>query len=88
MPSTPRDSNNVPAKMGVLCTDGVTLIPIAVDALGNMKVDQISTISFTPATIAPRDENFVPAWLGVSSVDNETPVPIYVNAEGAVLIDT
>ncbi len=83
----PRDQNHVPVKMGLWCVDGVTPIPIAIDALGNMKVDTASTISFDPATIAPRDENHVPVWMGVSSVDLVTPVPIYVNADGAVLID-
>lgn len=84
----PRDQNHVPVKMGLLCTDGVTPVPIAIDASGNMKVDQASTISFSPEDIAPRDENHVPVWMGVSSVDGVTPVPIYVNADGAVLIDS
>lgn len=87
MTNAKRDSNHVPTRLGVLCTDGVTLVPIAIDAGGNMKVDAVSTISFTPSDIAPRDENHVAAWMGASSVDG-TPVPIYVNADGAVLIDT
>lgn len=84
---TPRDNNFVPVRMGILCTDGVTPVPIAIDALGNMKVDTASSISFSPTEVAPRDENHVPTWMGVSSVDGVTPVPIYVNADGAVLID-
>lgn len=84
----PRDQNFVPVKMGILCTDGVTPVPIAIDAGGNMKMDMVSTISFDPTTVAPRDENHVPVWMGVSSVDLVTPVPIYVNADGAVLIDS
>jgi len=83
---TPRDNNFVPVKMGILCTDGVTPVPIAIDAGGNMKVDAASTISVA-ATDAKRDENHVPTWMGVSSVDGVTPTPIYVNADGAVLID-
>lgn len=84
---TPRDNNFVPVKMGILCTDGVTPVPIAIDAGGNMKVDAASTISFTPSTIALRDENHVPVWMAENSVDG-TPIPIYVNADGAVLVDS
>jgi len=85
---SPRDQNGVIAKMGILCTDGVTLVPIAVDGSGNMKIDTASSISFDPATVAPRDENHAPVWMGVSSVDGVTPVPIYVNAQGAVLVES
>ena len=84
---TPRDNNHVTAKMGILCMDGVTPVAIAIDAGGNMKVDEVSTISVV-AQNAQRDENHVPTWMGVSSVDGVTPVPIYVNANGAVLIDS
>lgn len=83
----PRDNNFVPVKMGILCTDGVTPVPIAIDVGGNMKVDQTSTISVA-AQNAQRDENHVPTWMGVSETDGVTPVPIYVNADGAVLIDS
>ena len=83
---TPRDNNFVPVRMGILCTDGVTPVPIAIDASGNMKADIVSTISVA-ATEALRDENHMPTWMGVSSVDGVTPVPIYVNADGAILID-
>jgi len=84
---TPRDNNFVPVRMGILCTDGVTPVPIAIDAGGNMKVDSVSTISVS-AINAIRDENHVPTWMGVSSVDEVTPIPIYVNADGEVLIET
>lgn len=84
---TPQDNNFVPVKMGILYTDGVTPVPIAIDAGGNMKVDTANTIAFTPEDVARRDENHVPVWMGVSSVDG-TPMPIYVTAAGAVLVDT
>lgn len=83
---TPRDQNHVTAKMGILCTDGVTLVPIAITPDGAMIADLTSTISFTPENIARRDENHVPVWLGQSDTSSDV-LPIYVNASGYVLMD-
>lgn len=84
----PHDQNFVKAKMGVLCTDGVTPIPIAINPLtGGMMVDSVSVITYNPTNIAPRDNNHQPVWLGKSSVDGRA-LPINVNASGAVLIST
>lgn len=85
--NAPHDQNRVKAKLGVLCTDGVTLVPIAIDsATGSMTVDLISTIGFTPGSIDFRDENYQPCWMAQNSVDG-TPIPIFVNASGAILVD-
>jgi len=84
----PHDQNTIKAKMGVWCVDGVTPIAIAIDpATGEMKVDEVSTISYTPENIMPRDENHQPVWEGVSSDDDVTVLPINVNADGEVLVD-
>ena len=81
------DQNFVPIKLGVLCTDGVTLIPIAVNSSGGgMKTDVVSSISYNPTGIDFRDENYRPAWMGVDSVTGLA-CPIFVNASGEVLID-
>lgn len=86
-PNIVRDANRVPAKMGVLCTDGVTLVPIKIDAAsGGFSIDSVSTIGFTPGTIDFRNEQYRPCWMGVNSVDG-TPIPLFVNADGAVLVD-
>ena len=82
---SPRDNNHVPALMGVLCTDGVSPIPIAVDAGGNVEVDEVSIVLLA-AINAQRDENHVPTLMGVSADDGVTPLPVYVNAAGKVLI--
>ena len=87
MTNAKRDQNHVTTKLGVLCTDGVTLIPIALDSNQNVKVDTVSTISFDPATVDLRDENLVTAWMGVRSDDTSVVCPIYVNADGAILVD-
>lgn len=82
-----RDQNFVTTKLGVLCTDGVTTIPIAINASnGCVLVDTTSSIS-PAAQNGRRDGNFRAAWMGVDSSDGTTPVPIYVNASGAILID-
>lgn len=88
MANAKRDQNRVVTKLGVWCVDGVTLIPIALNASGEMKTDQASTISFDPSTIDFRDENYRPCWMGVRSTDGITPCPIFVNADGGVLIET
>lgn len=74
--------------MGILNTDGVTPVPIALDPVtGAMKTDKVSTIGFSPSDIAPRDENAVPVLMATSSVDG-TAIPVYVNSDGEVLITT
>jgi len=81
-----RDQNHVTARMGLLYTDGITPIPIAVNADGFVKCVCDLSITFDPATIAPRDENAVPVWMGQNSVTGE-PSPIYVTEDGAILLD-
>lgn len=84
----PHDQNWVKAKLGVLCTDGVTLVPIAVDAAtGGVMIDTTSTIGFTPGSIDFRDQNYQPCWMARNSVDGTT-IPIFVNAQGAILVST
>lgn len=88
MGNAPHDQNRVKAKLGVLCTDGVTLVPVASNAVnGGVMVDTISTIGFVPGSVDFRDENYQPCWMGQNSVDG-TPIPIFVNANGAVLVAT
>lgn len=85
--NTAKDNNFVPAKIGVLCTDGITLVNIAIDTTtGGMKVDTTSTIEFTPGSIDFRNQNYRPCWMAQNSVDG-TPIPIFVNASGAILVD-
>jgi hypothetical protein len=82
-----KDQNHVPVWLGVLCTDGVTLVPIAIDgATGYFKTDSLSTISFTPNQVALRDANYRHVLMGVDSTDDTKLCPVYVNASGAVLV--
>lgn len=88
MTNAPRDKNHKPAKLGVLFSDGVTLVPIAIDADGLMMVNTTDSIGFTPEPISLEDENFINVLLAVDSTDDTKVVPVYVDADGAVLIDT
>lgn len=82
----PHDQNWIKAKLGVLCTDGVTLVPIAIDsATGNVKVDSVSTIGFTPGSIDFRDKNYSACWMAQNSSNGKS-IPIFVNAQGAILV--
>ena len=81
-----RDKNHTPVLLGVLYSDGVTLVPIAIDGNGDMVADEHNTISFTPNPNAIRDENFRYVLMGVDSTDSTKTVPIYVNSSGGVLL--
>lgn len=83
-----RDENRVTPLMGVLYSDGVTLVPIAIDGT-NLSVDQTESLAqpYTEGN-ALRDDNRVTVLMGVSSVDGITPVPVFVTSEGRVLIDS
>ena len=86
MTNAARDKNHVTSQLGILFSDGVTLVPIAVDGSGNMLVNTTDTIGFTPPEISPEDENYVNVLMGVDSTDPTKLCPVYVDATGAVLI--
>lgn len=81
----PADQNFIRSKIGVLNTDGTTLVTIKiVESTGEMRVTYTDTISFTMVPIAPRDENFnkVLLWEGTDGLT----YPWVVNADGEVLV--
>lgn len=87
MANAPADQNFVRAKMGVLNTDGTTLVTIKVnESNGGMKVNTTDTISFTMTPIDRRDENFKACllWEGTDGLT----YPWVVNSSGEVLIST
>jgi len=82
----PRDDNFIPAKMGVLNTNGTTLIPIKINESNNgMMVNTTDTVQFTMTPIAPEDENFDKVML-FQGTDGLT-YPWVVDSEGKVLIN-
>jgi len=73
--------------MGVLNTDGTTLVPIKINPSNNgMKINRTDTISFTMTPIAPSDENYnkVLLWQGTDGLT----YPWVCNSDGEVLIDS
>jgi hypothetical protein len=83
-----RDDNNVPTILGVLNTDGATVMEIEANpTTKSLAVDNNTTGTDQGPDRALRDENFVPTLLAVSSVDGVTPIPLYVDADGKLLID-
>lgn len=96
MAGAKHDQNNIYAKMGVLFSDGVTLISIAINpTTGGIKVNTSDTVSADilalTANNTPRANGsngvFRPAWEGVSSADSTTTYPIFVDSSGAILVD-
>ena len=82
-----RDNNHVPVLLGVLFSDGVTTVPIALD--GDMiKTNTTDSISFTPDQVAIRDANFKHVLMAVDSTDPTKLCPVYVDASGAVLVSS
>ena len=83
-----RDQNHVATKLGVLYSDPTVTVPIAIDASGYMKVDEVNTIAFTPDQVAIRDEDFQHVLMAVDSTDSSKLCPVFVNSDGGVLIGT
>lgn len=94
MADAPRDNNHVSTKLGVLFSDGETLVPIAIDPT-NGGFKQNTTDSVDVAILAlyeagkaiPRDSNNVPALCGLSNTDSSVIYPVFVDSDGAVLVD-
>ena len=89
-----KDQNFVKSKLGVLFSDGETLVPIKIDPLNDgMCINVTDTVD--PSILAPyeagkaipRDTNNVPAWSAQSNTDATVSYPIFVDADGAVLVD-
>lgn len=89
MSNAKRDQNYAPTILGVLNTDGETLVPIKVNATNHsLKVENADTGSDNGPDNAPHDENYVPALMAVSSADGVTPVVVYANSDGELLIQS
>ena len=88
MANAPHDDNFIRGRMGVLNTDGVTTIPIALDeTTGAMKVNMVDTlgVGITLQPLSPKDENYYKCMMFVGT-DGLT-YPFVCDSEGKVLID-
>lgn len=81
-----KDNNYVYSKLAVLNTDGVTLVPIALDeSTGAMKINTTDTISFTMTPLSPEDENYHKCLLFKGT--DGLAYPWVANSSGEVLVD-
>jgi hypothetical protein len=91
MANAKKDGNYISTLLGVLNSDGSTIVPVQVNATNRaLKVDDNTTGSDNgpSPSRALRDENRVPVFMAVSDVDGVTPVAIYADSEGKLLIDS
>lgn len=84
-----RDQNRVPALLGVLNTDGITLIAPRISPTSHaLKVGNATGGADFGTSIASRDGNRVTNMMAVSSADNKTPVALYVDSTYNLLINS
>lgn len=87
-----RDENSKPNLIAASKNDGVTIVPIQVDATNHsLVVNDASTGSDNGNNQgnAARDENSIPVLMAVSSADGVTPIEVYGDPlTGALLIDS
>lgn len=90
MAEAPRDQNHVPAILACLNTDtvqGQHLVTVKINPANNsIKVDTVSTISFTMVPILPGDQNYVRcgSWQGTDGLV----YPWVATASGELLVST
>jgi hypothetical protein len=87
MANASHDQNHVPTLIGVLNTDGLTVVPVKADPSEHtLKVSDGSSGSDNGPTNAKHDQNHVPTLVAVSSVDGITPVVVYADSSGNLLV--
>lgn len=89
MTNASRDENSVPTLIAALNTDGVTMVPVKVNASNHaLKASDGTSGTDHGVQNAVRDENSIPVLLAVSSADGVTPVEVYADSSGNLLIDS
>lgn len=89
MADAPRDPNQIPALLGVLNTNGLTIVPIKANPSNHaLKVSDGTTGSDHGPVNAKRDQNQVTSLVATSSADGITPVVVYADSSGNLLIDS
>lgn len=85
-----KDGNSTSTLLAVLNTDtvqGTHLVRIVVNPVDSgIKIDTLSTISFTMEPIDPRDNNYVSVWAFQGS-DGQL-YPAVATSAGALLVNT
>lgn len=88
MTNASRDDNRVTTALGILNTDGTTIMPLYVGGNHGLKVTDGTGGADLGDGHALRDDNRVTALLGVSSADGVTPVAVYIDSTGHLLVNS
>ena len=84
-----KDDNFVNPIMGVLNTDGKTIISIKGNPSNHsLKISDGTSGSDNGPENAIHNENDIPTLLATSSSDGETPIAIYCDSNGNILINS
>ena len=85
--NAPKDENSVSTLLGVLGTDGKTIVPIKANS-NRLSVSDGTSGSDNGPTNALKDENSVSTLMAVSSAADGTPVVVYADVNGKLLVQT
>lgn len=86
MANAQRDNNNVPTKIGVLNTNGATIVRLTANpTTHSLKISDGTTGSNHGPASALRDDNDITVMMGVSSSDFSTPTVIYLDVNGKLM---
>jgi len=89
MANASKDQNGVSTLIGVLDTDGETIVRVEANPTNHgLAVDDgVTGDDYGPAN-ALHDDNGVATIMAVSSTDGVTPVVVYTDSDGKLLIDS
>lgn len=88
MSNAGKDENGVSTLIGVLNSDGATIIPVKANATTHrLNISDGTSGSNNGPTIAKKDENDVSSLIAVSSADGRTPVVVYADSSGRLLVN-
>jgi len=91
MADAKRDENNVTTAIGLLNTNGTTIMRMYVNPNnGAIKISDGTTGTYPTAagSRAHRDENNVPTIMGVNESDGQTPMNLLFNSSNELLVDS
>jgi len=89
MSNASKDDNSVSSLIGVLNTDGATIVCVKADPISHrLEVSDGTSGSDNGPANALKDGNDVSTLIAVSSADGITPVVVYTDANGKLLIQT
>ena len=87
--SAGKDDNSVSTLIGVLNSDGETVVTVkGSPTTHRLNLSDGTSGSDNGPANALKDENYVSTLIAVSSADGTTPVAVYTDADGKLLVDS